>query len=344
VTIQKPPKSICLVPKLDGLGGMVSFQAKLVNGLNQRGYPVSYNLEDPINSAILVIGGTRQISSLWKAKRRGIRIVQRLDGMNWLHHKQKTSVKKYLRAETNNWVLAFIRRYLADKIVYQSHFSKGWWQRIHGDLSISSQIVYNGVDLEVYAPLGLSHPPEDHFRILLVEGHLGKDNCQGVENAISLVKQLSQNDHLPARLTVVGDISSQLKMKFQSELSGLVTWLGIVKREQIPEIDRSAHVLFSVDLNAACPNVVIEALACGLPVVSFDTGALGELVRDGAGRIVDYGSNYWNLEPPQLAPLVKATHEILVNNPPFREAARRRAEAVFGLDEMVETYLQVLLE
>ena len=50
-------------------------------------------------------------------------------------------------------------------------------------------------------------------------------------------------------------------------------------RERIPELDRSAHLLYSADLNAACPKSVIEALACGLPVVAFDTGALPELVQ-----------------------------------------------------------------
>ena len=343
MTITNKPEPICLVPKLEGLGGMVSFQARLVNGLEKRGIPTSYDLGDPTCPAMLVIGGTRQLSALWRAHRRGIRIVQRLDGMNWLHRKQKTNLRYYLRAETNNLLLAFIRRYLADRIIYQSEFSRHWWQQVHGNLSTPCQVVYNGVDLDSFSPMGPNQRPTDHFRILLVEGHLGKGNSQGLNSALGMLQLLQDVHHLPVHLVVVGDISSQLKVTLKVGEKDQVTWLGVVERDQIPQIDRSAHLLFSADLNAACPNAVIEALACGLPVISFDTGALNEIVTDDAGRVVPYGSNYWNLEPPILPPLAQAAAEILADNMNFRQAARRRAESAFGLDQMVDGYLQALL-
>ena len=88
-------------------------------------------------------------------------------------------------------------------------------------------------------------------------------------------------------------------------------------REDIAAVDRSAHVLFSADLNAACPNSVIEALACGTPVW-LDTGALAELIQDGAGRVVPYGADHWRLEDPLIPPLTEACVEILQNNPAYR--------------------------
>jgi len=111
----------------------------------------------------------------------------------------------------------------------------------------------------------------------------------------------------------------------------------------VPALDRSAHVLFSADLNAACPNAVVEALACGLPVVAFDTGALPELIQNDAGRVVPYGSNYWNLEPPDIPALATAAAHILTNQEHYRAAARAHAAANFGLDAMVEQYLEALL-
>jgi len=102
-------------------------------------------------------------------------------------------------------------------------------------------------------------------------------------------------------------------------------------------------LLYSADVNAACPNSVIEALACGLPVAAFDTGALTELVVGDAGRIVAYGGDPWQLDPPDVPALVEAALEILGNQERFRAAARARAEAAFGLDQMVDGYLQILL-
>ena len=118
----------------------------------------------------------------------------------------------------------------------------------------------------------------------------------------------------------------------------------MVPRERIPEIDRSAHLLFSADLNAACPNSVIEALACGLPVAAFDTGALNELVTGDAGRLVPYGGDPWKLEPPDIPALAIAAAEILRDQPRFRSAARAHAESALGLEKMVDGYLKVLLD
>jgi glycosyltransferase involved in cell wall biosynthesis len=117
-----------------------------------------------------------------------------------------------------------------------------------------------------------------------------------------------------------------------------------VPRERIPEIDRSAHLLFSADINPACPNSVIEALACGLPIVAFDTGALKELVIGNSGRLVPYGGDVWKIEPPDIPSLAVASAEILRDLPRFRQSARAHAESALGLDRMVDGYLKVLLE
>jgi glycosyltransferase involved in cell wall biosynthesis len=143
---------------------------------------------------------------------------------------------------------------------------------------------------------------------------------------------------------VVGDVPVRLQAPLEHENPGMIIWAGVVKRDDIAEIDRSAHVLFSGDLNAACPNAVIEAMACGLPVVSYATGSLPELIDGGAGLTVPWGSNFWKLEQPDISALASAAKRILHEQEQYRQAARARAEAVFALDNMVEKYLQVLLD
>jgi glycosyltransferase involved in cell wall biosynthesis len=117
----------------------------------------------------------------------------------------------------------------------------------------------------------------------------------------------------------------------------------VLPHEQIPALDRSAHLLYSADLNAACPNSVIEALACGLPVAAFATGALPELVTGDSGRVVLYGGNPWRLDRPDIPALAQVAAEIFRDQLRFRKAARQRAEEAFGLDRMVDRYLDVLL-
>ncbi|MBM3136822.1 MAG: glycosyltransferase [Chloroflexi bacterium] len=102
-------------------------------------------------------------------------------------------------------------------------------------------------------------------------------------------------------------------------------------------------MLFPAEINAACPNSVIEALACGLPVVSYATGSIPELVGQEGGITVPYGANYWKLEAPKTEPLAKAAAQVLDNQEKFRKHARKRAEENFSLDVMVERYLKVLI-
>jgi len=106
---------------------------------------------------------------------------------------------------------------------------------------------------------------------------------------------------------------------------------------------RSSHLLFSAEVNPPCPNSVIEALACGLPVVGFDTGSLAELVQGDAGRLAPYGADPWKLRPPDIPALAEAATEVLQDQDRFRKLARERAESAFDVGKMVNEYLKVLL-
>ncbi len=123
-----------------------------------------------------------------------------------------------------------------------------------------------------------------------------------------------------------------------------VKFLGTVPRAEIPKLARSSHLMYCAEVNPPCPNSVIEALACGLPVIGFDSGSIKELVTDDAGCIVPYGASPWKLETPDISALAAEAGEIFEKQNQFRAAARQQAESEFGLDKMVESYLKVLLD
>jgi glycosyltransferase involved in cell wall biosynthesis len=333
---------ICILPRPFGVGGMVSFQDKLVRGLTVRGIKVCQHLEDRPYDAILIIGGTRHIVGLMQARRRGIPIIQRLDGMNWLHRRLRTGLRHFVRAEYSNWLLSFIRSHLAHAIVYQSEFVRGWWERVYGPTPVTSSVVLNGVDLNEYTPIGPGQPPEDRYRLLMVEGTLGGGYELGLDHAIAMANDVAAQVQLPVELMVLGRVAPFLRERLAQRSKVSLYWAGLVPRDRIPEIDRTAHLLFAADLNPACPNAVVEAMACGLPVIAFDTGALSELVTGDSGRLAPYGGDPWVLDPPNITGLVQAALEVLKYQARFRAAARLRAETALGLDLMVEGYLKAL--
>jgi len=333
---------ICITPAVDVLGGMTSFRLKFEAGLQARGIEVTHDLSQPVDS-ILLIAGTRNLLPLWKARQRGTRIVQRLDGINWVHRKRDTGLKHYLRAEYGNFILSFIRRRIATKIIYQSKFSKDWWEDWYGIPRALSTVIHNGVDLDAYSPGWTASPTCPPYKLLMVEANLGDGYDMGLDNAIQLAETLNTKHNLPVELIVVGRIGDEHKSQVQSRARVPINWMGVVAPERIPEIDRSAHVLFSADLNPACPNSVIEAMACGLPVVAFDTGALNELVLNDSGRLVPYGGDPWKIGQPDVPALADAAAEILKDQARFRKNARTQAESALGLDKMVDDYIKYLL-
>jgi glycosyltransferase involved in cell wall biosynthesis len=195
-------------------------------------------------------------------------------------------------------------------------------------------------------PANLVQRPIDRYRIIMVEGSLMGGYEIGFESALEMVTLLGsmqgQGIEKPLELVVVGRVSEDLRQRSASRIPAGLVWTGIVDSDHIPALDASAHILYSSDLNAACPNSVIEALACGTPVLGFDTGSLSEIVSAEAGQVVPYHGDPWQLDPPDIRPLVQGGVEILRKQEFYRTGARRRAEEAFGLDDMVDKYLNVL--
>lgn len=318
---------------------MASFRLKFEQGLRARNIDVTYDLDDK-SDAVLVIAGTRFLLDLNRARRRGIRVVQRLDGINWVQRVKWSGVKYSVRAEYGNFMLSLIRNRFADGVIYQSQFIRRWWEEWYGVAKAPASVIINGVDLNAYTHDGEHERPTDKYRMLLLEGSLARGLNSGLFHAVSVAEKMSKK--YPMEVIVAGTVDEVTQKKLQSSVP--VKFLGTVPRADIPKLARSSHLMYCAEINPPCPNSVIEALACGLPVIGFDSGSLKELVTDDAGCIVPYGANPWKLETPNIGALASSAGEVLEKQDQFRAAARWRAESALGLDQMVESYLKVLLE
>ncbi len=331
---------ICIVPRVEGFGGVTSFRLKFENGLRARGVDVTYDLSHPAD-VVLVLAGTKNLLPLWRAHQRGQRIVQRLDGVNWVHRVRWAGLRYTVRAIYGNWNLSFIRKRLADKVIYQSNFIKNWWEDWYKPARVPATVILNGADLDQYTPHGLHERPSGHYRILIVEGSMSGAQNSGLYSAVELANLLSHKHKI--ELMIVGHVDKHTQNKLKDQTAFRIKFMNSIPREQIPWMMRSSHVLFSAEVNPPCPNSVIEALACGLPVIGFDTGSLSEIVQGDAGRLAPYGANQWKLEKPNVQTLADAAEDVLQNNDQYRKSAREQAENVLGLDKMVDEYLKVLL-
>jgi len=246
-----------------------------------------------------------------------------------------------VRAIYGNANLSLIRKRLADHVIYQSNFIKNWWEDWYKPARVPATVILNGADLDQYTPHGLHERPSGHYRILIVEGSMTGAQNSGLYSAVELANLLSHKHKI--ELMIVGRVDKRTQNKLKNQISFRIKFMNTIPREQIPWMMRSSHLLFSAEVNPPCPNSVIEALACGLPVIGFDTGSLSEIVQGDAGRLAKYGANQWKLEKPNVQALTNVADEVLQDNDQYRKVAREQAENVLGLDKMVDEYLKVLL-
>lgn len=316
-------------------GGPGSFQMRFENALKERGWTVVYPEENIHPDVILVVGGTKRLSWLWKNKRKGTKVIHRLDGLDWRVWRLPISLRKKIWTRMLDYLLRVIRDCFADHIVYQSEFVKWHWERFAGCSPNDSSVIYNAVDLKEFYPIAFSGEKK---KLVCVEGEI-QDSRAYYEPIISLSSHL-QNKGLISRTIVCGDVKSA-KIKSALKREATIELKGRVPRTEIPAVFHNA-VYLPIEVHPPCPNSVIEALACGTPVIGYDTGALKELVPDSAGKIVAYGTNPWKLEVPDNAALFSAAEKVLNQWDEYSAGARKVAEEKYNINDLADKYLDVI--
>ena len=141
-----------------------------------------------------------------------------------------------------------------------------------------------------------------------------------------------------AQFIVVGDGPKRPELEQLADdlrIADAVHFVG--SRSDVPALLAACDVVALTSHNEASPVSILEALACGVPVVASNVGSVCETVVDGeTGRLFPAGD---------LAAFVAATVGLL-NSPADRERmvaeGRRRVEARWSLDAMVRGYEQLI--
>ncbi len=283
------PMRVCFYPRV-GSGGPGTFQARLARVLNDEGLEVSYDLNERPLQAVLLFAATRNWRGLERCRRDGIPIVQRLDGINWIHRVHPVPAGYFVTSELRNLLLRLVRARYASRIIYQSAFVRDWWHRWFGPSSRPEVVVHNGVPL-----IPARERAEPQARVLIVvEGAVRLDRASAAILR-SAHRELRARE-VVERTFVFGRVPSFFRVEEVRE-DGL-EFRGHVAAQEIAGWQSRACLQLSLELNPPCPNSVIEAMAAGLPVLGYDTGALTELVHAGEGCVLPFEGDVWKLEAP----------------------------------------------
>lgn len=171
----------------------------------------------------------------------------------------------------------------------------------HGASPAKIEVIGNGVDTERFSPcdrercrssLGLA----SQAKVLISVG--GLVQRKGFHRVIEVLPQL--REHFPDLIFLIvggasaeGNNRAELEQQVKDlELEQCVRFLGAQTSEKLPAILSAADVFVLATSNEGWANVFLEAMACGLPVVTTDVGGNREVVcNERLGMVVPFGDS-----------------------------------------------------
>jgi glycosyltransferase involved in cell wall biosynthesis len=285
--------------------------------------------------SLLYLGSTslpRDLGPLLRlVRRRGIPVVVNQDGVaypGWAGDATEELNARYRRALQ-----------AADHVLFQSLFSRDSSDLFLGEPRGKWEILYNAVDVDHFTPADTA--PADGPVLLL-----GGDQTQAyrLELALRTFARVLEGEPA-ARLLVAGRLVSPAEpLLDELGIRSSVELVGRYAQRAAPELIRRAHLLLHTKVKDPCPSSVIEAMACGLPVVYPASGGTVELVGDEAGVGVPHPESWEHDEPPAPEALAEAVGEVLAARPAYAAAARRRAVERFSLEPWLDRHAELFSE
>src|SRR4030042_2811328 len=248
-----------------GIGGPATFMKNLEEYLLKVGYPFIDEQKDykNTNGIFFPISFNRRILKFFK--KNNLPIIQRLDGV---YYPSKHGLKYiYLNREIKKDYLKY-----SDFVIFQSRYSRTECFTILGEIDKSKyRIIYNGTDKAVFYPADKKF---DRNKIIFTATGSFR-NRDMIEPVVWALDLLVERNNIEFRL--IGPILNREVKKYTSR--PYIRCLGGMNKKEISRELQETDILIHCQLNPACPNSVIEAISCGIPVVGFDTGAMKEILH-----------------------------------------------------------------
>lgn len=331
--VEGPPSVLmALDPPRHGLvkGGRVKGTAL------SRAFPGTF---ESFNILYLVSSALPQHPGAWiaRARRGGARVVWNQNGVGY----------PAWAGELTEPMNRQMRRHIASahRVIFQSEFCR---RASHEFLSRDlppANVLHNAVDTAAFTPPG-AIPSLDPLRLLLAGTHLFWYRIQlALQTARVLVDRgIAFDLKIAGPHEYEGGIERARAEMMSLGLSSQVALTGPYTRDEAPRLYREAHILFHTQYQDACPTVLLEAMAAGLPIVGMRSGGIPELVGDEAGRLVDVLEDWHEYRLPDPARLADALLAARESWSAHSRAGRERVVAHFDEKEWIEAHRRIFVE
>jgi glycosyltransferase involved in cell wall biosynthesis len=202
--------------------------------------------------------------------------------------------------------------------------------RQHG-IANKASLLMNAVDLRFFYPdegkrieLRQRLSLGDDVRVLLFVGRL--EQVKRVDLAVASLQYLRESLKR-FHLIIAGDGTQRSTLEELVKVHGLgnVTFLGHVQHIELPALYNMADVLLLPSEMEGIPMVILEALACGTPVVASKVGGVPDVIQDGVN-----GMTLVDISPEPFAKAIE-----LVVSSRFQRPAVAATVDQFSVDRFV---------
>jgi len=313
-----------------GRGGPQVWSGRFAPLLAERGYTVTHRLKDDWRAALFV----NQSDGLEAALQRGQTVGYRVAGgylrgwfaatgraMKPVHHAANAAIARALDR--------------SDAVIYQSQWAKDQLDALLYRRAERFAIISNGVDLKRFHPPA-STPPGPPV--------IGTAGLLRYRYRLQTFFEMSRRLPFEHRLLVVGSLDEECAQELRRAqadplLAARLTYHEHLPPDELPALYAQMSLLVHPVSGDVCPNVVIEALACGVPAVVPQHGGSAEVVGP-AGVIFE--NRPWVYDADFCERMAQAAANALENRAALSVLARSRAEEQFDIQRMADAYLDQL--
>ncbi|MCB4755526.1 MAG: glycosyltransferase family 4 protein [Elusimicrobia bacterium] len=283
------------------------------------------------NTLYIVSGKPLPLPYVRMSKKRGCKIILNQNGVYypaWFHgdcEKENGRLRKYHE--------------LADYVFYQSHFCFETTRQFVHPPERPHEILYNAVDTDHFTPADkktLGKPLR-----LMTTSYFNHFTAEPILNTLMRTLAALKEKGLESQLYIAGEIHEDCrsgssaqqwlgKMAKNIGVENAIHYMGPYTTSELPDLLRQSDIFIHLRHNDACPNGILEAMACGLPVVFSQSGGTPELVGDaGIGLDVPQSFERWYLPEPNK--VAQAVYSIITHYDQLRHQARERADNHFSM-------------
>lgn len=289
------------------------------------------------NIIYAVSGCDFPVDRIERAKKRGVKIVCHCNSC-W-HPAYAEDWKK------KNRFLEPVHNDLADFIVYGSEQARLGASLYLGKSNAPWEKIYNAVDVDFFVP---EKTKEERSPTILAAG---LQNIRHRLEPLIRAMPLIEKELMGVRLVIAGKIKSagagdwdcsEAWIKALVEEVGFknIEWIPQYQQSEAPSIYQRADVLVHLKHMDWTPNVVAEAMACGIPIVHTGNGGVPEIVKN-AGVSLGVPVDWEKIQIPSVEVVARGVMEAYENRKALSINAREIAAQEYSMTGWVKRHEEI---